>query len=487
MSTPKFCSACGASLAEGARFCAGCGAKVADDAAPKAAEPASSEPASPEPARDRPSAPSLDPAPAPSAAPAKKSSGGSSVTAAKAPAAKSKLAALAASDDDDDDDAAAQLDDALPRPEASSEVASEKKPLPIGMIAMGSFVGVVAMGAIFIASDDELNARFRCNILGKRDACITEEDRMFEIEQQTKKEEIELMTHHYGGFDLSFTPENEVSFTIRQHRYEEDRADFVKRIREGGPDKRTRKTTKTGVYAEKKQPDGIIKGTVSFTGDNPAQVTYQPQPGKTIVLPLALPELPLLEREQTDGNGKRLTLEDIAAIEKAKENPEKGPDGRLVKSPKLEINTLALSTWAYEIELTATGYKPRKVLFYESPAPPDVDVKKLEAEGFATRAFKRKPDGRFIIDNAAFDLLPEPRTLWTRYIQSQKEIHCMKQSAEYKGKTPEAQKAAEDLMWEQKAFTKEIMEIAQQNDADPEWIKYREEQFKGYVCPKIMP
>ncbi len=483
MSTPKFCSACGASLAEAARFCAGCGAQVGETASPAAA------PAAQEPARDRPSAPSLDIVPAASAPAAAKATVSAPAVAAKRPAAQSRLAALASSDDDDDDDddTSAALDDALPRPEASREQSGEKKPLPVGLIAMGSFIGVIAIGAIVIASDDELNARFRCNILGKRDACITEEDRMFEIEQQTKKEEIELMTHHYGGFDLSFTPANEVSFTIRQHRYEEDRADFVKRIREGGPDKRVRKSTKAGVYAEKKQPDGIIKGTVAFTGDNPAQVTYQPQPSKTIVLPLALPELPLLEREQVDGNGKRLTLEDIAAIEKAKENPKKDADGRLVKSPKLEIKTLALSTWAYEIELTAPGYKPRKVLFYEAPAPPDVDLKKMEAEGFASRAFKRKPDGRFIIDNAAFDLLPEPRTLWTRYIQAQKEIHCMKLSAEYKGKTPEAQKAAEELMWEQKAFTKEIMEIAQQNDADPEWMKYRDEQFKGYVCPKLMP
>ena len=478
MSTPKFCMECGTSLNAGAKFCASCGAKAEAPAAAAAApepanaeapkvEPVKVEPvkAKAEPAKDeRPGAPSLEAAPP---AAAKK-------PAAEAPAPKrAAVAALIASDDDDDEEQ-------LAMPAGQSE-GGEKAPKPIGMYVMIGFVVALIAAGVFIGSNEELNARFRCNVLGNKTACITEEDRMFEIEQAEKKEEIELMAHHYGGFDLSFTPENETSFTIRQHRYEESRADFVKRIREGGVDNRKRKVTKVGVYSEKKLPDGVIKGTVAFSADAAAAVTYQPVQGKSLVLPLALPELPLLEREQVDGNDKPLSIDDIAAIEKAKE----AGGANAPKKAELKVRTVAISTWVYEIELSATGYKPRKVFFYEAPVPADLDVKKLEAEGNAARAFKRRPDGRFVIDNANFDLVPEPRTLWTRYIQAQKEIYCLQQSTEYKGKSDQGKTDAEALLWEQKAFTKELLDIAHQNDEDPEWMKYKEEQFKGYACPKL--
>ncbi len=466
MSTPKFCMECGTSLNAGAKFCASCGAKVEAPAAATASEPpAKAEPAAKAEAakEDRPSAPSLEAAPPAAAAKPK---------AAEPAPKRAAVAELIASDDDDDDQ--------LAMPSGNAE-AGDKAPKPIGMFVMIGFVVAIIGAGVFIGSNEELNARFRCNVLGNKAACITEEDRMFEIEQAEKKEEIELMAHHYGGFDLSFTPENETSFTIRQHRYEEPRADFVKRIREGGTDTRLRKVTKVGVYSEKKLPDGVIKGNVAFSADGGAAVTYQPVQGKTLVLPLALPELPLLEREQVDGNNKPLSIDDIAAIEKAKEaGGENAP-----KKAELKVKTVAVSTWVYEIELSATGYKPRKVYFYEAPIPPDLDVKKLEAEGHSVRAFKRRPDGRFVIDNANFDLVPEPRTLWTRYIQAQKEIYCLQQSAEYKGKSDQGKADAEALLWEQKAFTKDLLDIAHQNDADPEWLKYKEEQFKGYTCPKL--
>ncbi|MCB9738038.1 MAG: zinc ribbon domain-containing protein [Deltaproteobacteria bacterium] len=477
MSSPKFCMDCGAKLAEGAKFCASCGAKVAPpaEAAPAAEEkaprdetPAADAPAAsaPEAESDRPAAPSLDAAPA---APAKEPEDDDG------DAFKDPVAALLASDDDDDADH-------LEMPEGESGKQGFK--LSMGGIILIAFVVIVVGIIATIASSDELSARFQCNVLGKRSACITEEDRLFEIEQAEKKEEIELMTHHYGGFDLNFTPEKETSFTIRQHRYEEDRKEFVKRIREGATDSRVRKTTRVGAYSEKKGTDGVIKGNVAFA-DGAKEPTYAPTKGKDIVLPLSLPELPLLEREQVDGNGKRLSADDIAKIEKAKENPELDGEGKPVRKPELKVKTLAISTWVYEIELTAPGFKPRKIVFFEAPAPPDIDVKKLEEEGITVRPFKRRPDGRFIIDNASFDLLPEPRTLWTRYVQAQKEIYCLQQTAEYKGKSDQGKADAEALLWEQKAFTQEILDIAHQNDEDPEWIKYREEQFKGYVCPKL--
>lgn len=465
MATPKFCMECGGKLADNAKFCPGCGAKVPQSVATEpAATPApQAAPEAPAATSERPAAPALAAAPALTTPP----------TSQPAPAAAKAKAPLP--DSDDDDDGLAMPDDEAAAPKA------EAKPKPMGLIIMLCFVGLIVGAGATIAASPELNQRFKCNILGNKAACVTEEDRLFEVEQAEKKEEIDLMAHRYGGFDLMFTPEDIASFTIRQHRYEEDRKDFVQRARAGGAGTRTRKETKTGVYEEKKFPDGIIKGTVAFSANAPRPVTYEPQPNKKIVLPLALPELPLLEREQADGNGKRLSAEDVVAIEKEK---EKGGDAAK-NAANLKVKTVAISTWVYEIAFTAPGYKPRTVWFYEGSPPSDLDLKKIEAEGGTARAFKRRPDGRFVIDNASFDLTPEPRTLWGRYLAALKELHCLQQSKEFQGKSEQGKADAEALLWEQKAFGQETLAIARQNDADPEWIKHRDEQFKGYTCPTM--
>ncbi|MCO4761543.1 MAG: zinc ribbon domain-containing protein [Myxococcales bacterium] len=478
MTTPKFCSNCGTSLSSGAKFCADCGTPVPTAAEPAAAEPtaaANEEPAN-EPKADAPAAPDLSAAPA-EAAPAKKPAP-AAATAADGSYKDPVASLLAGGDDDDDDD---DLSDHLDLPGGTSD--GGKKSLPLGLIAMLGLVAVLVGGGVFISSDDELNARFRCNIMGEKSACITEEDRLWEIEQQEKKEEMELMTHHYGAFDLSFTPETDASFTLVQKRYEEGRKDFVKRIREGAADKRTFKEKKIGVYSTGKSVEGVIKGQIKFSKNAPSDVTFKPEEGKALVLPLSLADLPLLEREQADGNGKRLTAEDIEKLEK--ERDTKGADAK--KDPRFKVKTQALSTWIYEIHISAKGFKPRSVVFYEAPLAPGIDRKKMETEGNVTfRAFKRRPDGKFVIENASFDLLPEPRTLWTRYIQGLKEVHCLQKTKAYKARDEQGQKDAEALLWEQKAFNKVLMEIAHQNDEDPEWIKYKEEQFKGYKCPEMV-
>ncbi len=484
MSTPKFCSQCGSPLTEGAKFCASCGNPTAASAAPAAPaeeSPAPSEEPSNEKKAGAPDAPDLS-APAPEKAkPAEKKADKPAEKKAdegKKSAYVDPVAALLAGGDDDDDD---DLSDHLDLPDG--DVGGGKKAPPVGLIALIGFVAVIGGGGAFIAADDELNSRFRCNILGEKSACVTEEDRLWEIEQQEKKEEMELMTHHYGGFDLSFTPESDASFTLVQKRYEEARGDFVKRIREGATDKRTFKEKKVGVYSTGKSVEGVIKGRIKFSANAPSDVTFKPEQGKALVLPLSLSELPLLEREQVDGNGKRLNADDIEKLEK--ERDAKGADAK--KDPRYRVKTQALSTWVYEIHISAKGYKPRSVVFFEPPLPPDINRKKMEEEDKVTfRPFKRHPDGKFVIENATFDLLPEPRTLWTRYIQAQKEIFCLQKTKEYQARDEQGKKDAEALLWEQKAFTKVLLEIAHQNDEDPEWIKYKEEQFKDYKCPELV-
>lgn len=476
MTTPKFCSNCGATLSAGAKFCNECGTPVVAAAAAKPA-------AAPEPApEEAPEAPALS-VPAetaePEAKPSAKEAAPKKAEAAKNDGYKDPIAALISGGDDDDDDD--DLSDHLDLPDMTSGGA--KKGLPVGLIAMLSFIAVVVGGGIFIGSDEELSARFRCNIMGDKAACVTEEDKLWEIEQQEKKEEMELMTHHYGAFDLSFTPEAESSFTLVQKRYEESRADFVKRIREGATDKRTFKEKKTGVYSTGKSVEGVIKGKIKFSKNPPSPMTFKPEEGKALVLPLSLADLPLLEREQADGNGKTLNASDIEKLEK--ERDTKGADAK--KDPRFRVKTKALSSWIYEIHIEAKGFKPRSVVFYELPLPPGIDQKKMEKEGNVTfRAFKRRPDGKFVIENATFDLLPEPRTLWTRYIQGLKEIHCLQKTKAYQARDEQGKKDAEALLWEQKAFTKVLMDIAKQNDTDEEWIKYKEEQFKGYKCPEMV-
>ena len=406
MSTPKFCSNCGAPLAEGAKFCAECGTPVASAEAAAPSEPTpepeaevKAEPA-PEPEAEVKAEPAPEPTPEPAPAPA-----------ADASEYKDPVAALLAAGDDDDDE--------IDLADGDEPV---KKGLPVGAMALAGFATFIIGGALFIGTNEELSARFRCQVLNDRGACITKEDKIWAIEQQAKKEEMELMTHHYGAFDLSFTPETDASFTLIQKRYEESRDDFVKRIREGAEDKRTFKEKKVGVYSTGKSVEGVIKGRIKFSTNPPSEITFQPEQGKQLVLPLSLADLPLLEREQVDGNGKRLTAEDVTKLEK--ERDQIGPEAR--KDPRFKVKTQALSSWIYEIQLSAKGYKPRSVVFFEPPLPPDIDRKKMETEQKVTfRPFARRPDGKFVIENATFDMLPEPRTLWTRYIQAQKEIYLL--------------------------------------------------------------
>ena len=473
MTKPKFCSKCGNPLSVASQFCSECGTplavqatapKVADEAAVAAAPSAA--PVAPVLDVSEP-APEVTPEPAPATAEAAEQ------------AFVDPIASVLAGVDDDDDD----LEDHLAMPEDGAGPA--KRELPLGMISLGGFVAVLVTMAVIISTNDELNARFQCNILGQRSMCITEDDKIWEIEQAEKREEIELMTHHYGGFDLAFSPEKDTSFTLRQQRFEEDRTDFVARIREGAEDRRTLKESKLGVYSTGKSKEGVIKGLIKFTANAPEAVTFKPDASKELILPLSLADLPLLEREQIDGNGKGLTADDIKTLEDKKNNTPRDEQGRQVFGPEFKVKTRAVSTWTYEVEFTAPGYNPRKVVFYEPPMPPGIDMKKLEKEEKITfKAFKRRPDGRFVIDNASFDLLPEPATIRIKYIQVLKELHCLHLSKEWLGRSEQGKKDADELIWEQKAFSPELKEIAHQNDEDPEWKVYYDEQFKGYECPK---
>ncbi len=477
MTKPKFCSKCGNPLSVGSGFCSECGASISVQAtAPKVAKEAAPAPAA---------APDLDVSPPPEAPVMEE-------TPAAAANEEEKEQAPASVEDDHHDDSIAtmlagaeddDLGDHLAMPD--EDEGPIKKELPLGMIALGCFFAVIVAMAVIISTNDELSARFQCNVLGERAKCVTEADKLWEIEQAEKREEIELMTHHYGGFDLAFSPEADTSFTLRQLRYEEARDDFVKRVREGADDKRQLKETKPGVYSTGKGKEGVIKGLIRFAANAPNTTTYKPEQGKELVLPLSLSELPLLEREQVDGNGKRLSGDDIKKLEELKNDAKRDEMGRPIYGPELKVRTMAISTWIYEVELTAPGYHTRKVVFYEPPMAPDIDMKKLEKEEkISFKAFKRRPDGRFVIDNASFDLLPEPKTIRIKYIQVLKELHCLRLSREYQGRSEQGKKDAEELIWEQKAFTPELKDIAHQNDEDPEWITYKETEFKGYKCPK---
>jgi uncharacterized Zn finger protein (UPF0148 family) len=223
----------------------------------------------------------------------------------------------------------------------------------------------------------------------------------------------------------------------------------------------------------------------------PGPLTWWPQPAKKVTLPLTLANLPLLEKEQCapvsaekDAKCERLTFEKAKEVEKKRENPQKDAEGNAIDDPTAHIKTTDLSTYTYEVELSAPGYKTRKVLFYDDPSPPDVDVKKLEGEGWTVRKFKRTPDGKFVIDNASFDLVPEPKTLRNRYIVLLKGLACLKLSPDFKGK-PEALKTdAIERFKEEQFFTKDKWDIAIQNDPDPEFIKMRDEELKNNKCAK---
>ena len=116
----------------------------------------------------------------------------------------------------------------------------------------------------------------------------------------------------------------------------------------------------------------------------------------------------------------------------------------------------------------------------------DLDAKKLEADGMTLRAFKRRPDGKFVIANASFDMLPKPETIRTRYIQLLKELHCLRKSKEYEGRNEQGKAVAEDLIWEQKAFSKVLREIAEKNEGMEDWEEYKKKEFTGYQCPKAV-
>jgi hypothetical protein len=461
MSTPKFCPACGQPLAVGAKFCAECGKPIIAAAAAQAEKHA------PAPAESKP-----EPKPEPKAE-------------AKPAAREAQLPA--ASDDDAphhrshashsgghfDDPMATILDgkdddhhsDDLGPPDPSESVKT-KRPVPVGLIALLLFVVFLGGLMTYVFGDEERSAAIQCRVLGRKDKCETDADKRFALEQQEKREENDLMGHHYGFFDLSVGPDDAAALlrlTIVQKRYEETRKDFVGRIRDGGDDKRAAKDTKTGAYIPGKSADGQAKGAIAFTGQ-PGSLTWEPKPGQKLLMPLTLQNLPLLEKEQTDGTGKRLTAADVERVSKELENLPRDEDGHVIYDDAHKIRTSDLSSWIYEIYLEAPGYKGRKVLFYEHPGPPDVNLKQLETQGWTVRKFKRAPDGRWVIDNAAFDLLEEPLTIRGRYLRVLKELHCVRQTADYKGKSDQGKKDAEDLIWEQLAMTRERREVAEAND-----------------------
>ena len=219
-------------------------------------------------------------------------------------------------------------------------------------------------------------------------------------------------------------------------------------------------------------------------------ISWWAKKNQKLQLPMAVQNLPILEKEQTDGNGKRLTADAIAEIIKLQEaggapKPAEGEEKK--PDPNQEVKTVAVSTWTYEIRLWAPGYEQRNILFYDDPLPPDADKKKLEAEKWTLRKFKRMPDGKLVIDNAGFDLLPKPETIRGKYLAVLKELHCLKLTKEYEGKSQQGKTDAEELIWDQKAFTKEWQAIGKKNDGVPEFEKMREEAFKGLDCKLVLP
>ena len=84
-------------------------------------------------------------------------------------------------------------------------------------------------------------------------------------------------------------------------------------------------------------------------------------------------------------------------------------------------------------------------------------------------------------------MLPFPRTIQTSYLGVLKELHCLQISKEYLAKSQQGKVDAEQLIWDQKAFTKETQEIAKKNDGDPEFEKLKEEGIKAYKCELLLP
>jgi hypothetical protein len=485
MSSPKFCAECGDALKPNVKFCSNCGAKTGSTAAvpeptppPPAEEapPPAPAPTAPAPEPEKVAEKAREPSP-PQSAPAAEQEPAAAPATDESSAFKDPIAALLAGDDDDDDE------DHLPMPEEGKEAAPRE--LPIGAISLGLLAVLLIGGGGYIGADDELSARFQCNILGRKGMCVTEADRLYEIEKQEKQEELDLMRHHYGGFDLNFSPEKDATFTLKQTRYEETREQYVKRLRGVADDSRVRKEEKIGAYSTGTNSEGVVKGLITFK-KSAQPPTFKPAEGMELVLPLSLAELPLMEREQVEVSNpeKRLSADDVIKIDHQRNNPERDADGKIINEIKLRVRTVALSSWIYEIELSSLGFESRTVLFYETPLPPDLDEKKLEEAGKTLRAFKKRPDGKYVIANASFDLLPEPKTIRTRYIQLLKELHCLRKSKEYEGKSEQGKSDAEDLIWEQKGFTKVLREIAEKNHELPDWEEYKTKEFSGYQCPK---
>ncbi|MBM4341840.1 MAG: zinc ribbon domain-containing protein [Deltaproteobacteria bacterium] len=480
-SAPKFCAECGAPLAENAKFCAGCGKPVATATAP-----------------------------VPVVADAAPTAG---------PAAKPGAAQPVPPADDHDDDGE------LPMPKGLDDIEKPGRPLPVAAISVGAVLAVVVGLVLFLTSNPERLAAFQCRVLGQADKCETEAMKLKKLERQKNEEEQQLMVSVVAQFDLQFAPKESTWATVVQKRYEEPRDDFVKRVRDSGPDNRKLVETKFGEYKQAAAKDGQIKGAIAFVTESdwtaahsagdakPALIPEDPPPpppapppppppvpptgpiswwpkkDQSLTLPMSVQNLPMLEKEQADGNGKRLTADDVAKIialeeaggAKSKEGEEGKPD------PTKNVKTIAVSTWVYEIRLWAPGYEQRNIVFYDDPLPPDLNKKKLEADKWTLRKFKRMPDGKLVIDNAGFDLLPFPRTIQTRYLVVLKELHCLKLTKEYEAKSQQGKVDAEQLIWDQKAFTKEEQEVAKKNDGDPAFEALKAEAIKQVKCELVLP
>ncbi len=534
--SPKFCPACGHKLLPGAKFCPECGEKL---------DVAAAAPAAVSPAKDTAPAAKAEPAPkaepAVTAAPAAKSPAPAAKTE-PAPAKKDPMKALLGGGDDHDHDDDHD-DGRLHKPAASDEDAvmpKRRKGIPTPVIALGAVALVVGSMGIYLASSAERLAAFQCHVLGKVDKCETEQMRLNKLKKQKAEEEQQLMVPVQGAFDLSYGPKDIGWITIVQKRYEESRDDFVKRVRDNGPDTRKLVETRFGDYqlGKSKSEDGRRTGSIAFVsqedwkakhtgnaapslipdppppplkpGETPpppppppakppeGPITWWPQKVKTkdatgketevlqeIALPISVQGVPMLEKEQSDGTGKRLTAEAIADLQKKLESAPKPKEGEEVKvDPSTEVKTVAVSTWTYEVQLWAPGHYPRNILFYDDPLPPELDKKKLEGEKWTLRKFKKQPDGKLVIDNASFDMLPEPRTIQTRYLRVLKELHCIRLSKEYAGKSDQGKKDAEDLIWEQNAFDRDRREIAVKNDGDPAFEALKATMIKEAQCEK---
>ncbi len=544
--SPKFCPACGHKLLPGAKFCPECGEKLDGAAAATvAAAPAAETVAAPAKAAAEPAAPvkaAAEPAAAAKAA-AQPAAPAKAASPAAAAAKKDSIQALLGGSDHDDHE---EDDGRLPHPgghkvsDDDAPMPKRRRGIPTPVIALGAAaVVIVSMGG-YLATSSERMAAFQCHVLGKADKCETEQMRLNKLKKQKAEEEQQLMVPVMGAFDLSYGPKEIGWITIVQKRYEESRDEFVQRVRDNGPDSRKLVETRFGDYqlGKSKSEDGRRTGSIAFVsqedwkgkhtgeaapalipdppppplkpGETPpppppppakppeGPITWWPQAVTTkdatgketkvlqeIALPISVQGVPMLEKEQADGTGKRLTAEAIADLQKKLETAPKPKEGEEVKvDPSTEVKTVAVSTWTYEVHLWAPGYYPRNILFYDDPLPPDQDKKKLEADKWTLRKFKKQPDGKLVIDNASFDMLPEPRTIQTRYLRVLKELHCVRLSKEYQGKSEQGKKDDEDLIWEQNAFDRDRREIAIKNDGDVEFEKLKAQMIKDAQCEK---